>query len=182
MLPSAEAIRLWMSAAAGACVSRADGHDSAREAVLRRRGPPRSTPHRRRSRPPQNAALEQLRDFYDRRQIGLILIGMPGLEKRLARYPSSTAASASPTNTGPLTAQELRSVLTTTGERSASTSPSTTSATPKPCHHRPHHQGNFRLVNRLFAQIRRIREINNLTSITRKVIETAREGLVIVQP
>ncbi|MGZ4620309.1 MAG: ATP-binding protein [Frankiaceae bacterium] len=39
--------------------------------------------------------------------------------------------------------------------------------------------GNFRLVERLFAQIARILEINNLRSITREVVETAREALVI---
>jgi hypothetical protein len=34
-------------------------------------------------------------------------------------------------------------------------------------------------VQRLFAQTRRIMEINNLNTITKEVIDTARESLVI---
>jgi hypothetical protein len=39
--------------------------------------------------------------------------------------------------------------------------------------------GNFRLVHRLFAQITRVLEINGLRTISREVVETARESLVI---
>lgn len=39
--------------------------------------------------------------------------------------------------------------------------------------------GNFRLVQRLFAQIERVLEINRLRTITAEVVETAREHLVI---
>ena len=31
-------------------------------------------------------ALEQVRDYYDQKNCGLILIGMPGMEKKLSRY------------------------------------------------------------------------------------------------
>jgi len=40
----------------------------------------------------------------------------------------------------------------------------------------------LRLVQRLFAQISRILEINELTSVTKAAVETARESLIIGPP
>jgi len=39
--------------------------------------------------------------------------------------------------------------------------------------------GNFRLLNRLLAQIQRVLQINHLSAITKEVVEAARECLVI---
>jgi DNA transposition AAA+ family ATPase len=39
--------------------------------------------------------------------------------------------------------------------------------------------GNFRLLNRLLAQAARIKRLNDLNTITREVVEAARECLVI---
>jgi len=40
-------------------------------------------------------------------------------------------------------------------------------------------RGNFRLMDRLFAQIERVMKNNHLQMITREVVEVAREGLVV---
>jgi hypothetical protein len=41
--------------------------------------------------------------------------------------------------------------------------------------------GNFRLLNRLLAQIERILEINSLQQVNKEVVDAARDSLVIGQ-
>jgi DNA transposition AAA+ family ATPase len=126
----------------------------------------------------KTAGLEQLRDYHDRTGIGLILIGMPGIEKRLARYPQLYSRVGFVHHYKPLSADEQAFVLArhwphlglgnddfTATEAIAAITRIT--------------NGNFRLTTRLVDQIERILEINQLGTITKEVVEAARENLVI---
>jgi len=128
----------------------------------------------------KTSGLEHLRDVYDRHDLGLILIGMPGLEKRLARYPQLYSRIGFAHRYQPLSIAELTFVLTHPWQRLGLTlntedftDAEAISAVARIT------GGNFRLVHRLFAQIERILAINSLNTITREVVETARENLVI---
>lgn len=58
------------------------------------------------------SALEHLRDMFDRTPIGVMFIGMPGIEKRLARYPQLYSRVGFAHHYRPLRDDELTFVLT----------------------------------------------------------------------
>jgi DNA transposition AAA+ family ATPase len=124
-------------------------------------------------------ALEQLRDHHDRTGIGLILIGMPGIEKRLARYPQLYSRVGFVHHYRPLSPGELAFVLARhwPGLHLDNTADFTTSEAVAAITRIT--SGNFRLTGRLIAQMRRILDINHLSVVTREVVEAARESLVI---
>jgi DNA transposition AAA+ family ATPase len=124
--------------------------------------------------------LEYMRDLFDRHGVGLILIGMPGIEKRMARYPQLFSRVGFAHQYRPLQDKELTFVLTRrwrelglgldeadfTDAQAVATIVRITA-------------GNFRLLHRLFVQIERILRINGLNTITDDVVEAARSILVI---
>lgn len=125
------------------------------------------------------SGLEQVRDIFDRGGVGVVLIGMPGLERRLARYAQLYSRIGFVHEFRPLGAAEVRSVLGDWRPPEASlpvdllTDADGVAALIRAT------GGNFRLLHRLLSQVGRILEINGLQAVTREVVEAAREVLVI---
>jgi len=124
--------------------------------------------------------LEQLRDIYDRNDLAMVFIGMPGIEKRLSRYPQLYSRIGFSHEFDKLSKDETHHILEYKwselgipikledfSDYEAITSIIKITG------------GNFRLIHRLFAQIDRILEINQLKTISVDVVEAARDSLVI---
>jgi len=128
----------------------------------------------------KTASLEMVRDYFDTGDVGIVLIGMPGFERRLARYPQLYSRVGFAHHYRPLDSTDIPRVLAQYWQQLGLT-------------YEPHRQadaesvvsivritgGNFRLVERLMSQVARIMTINNLDTITPDAIEAAREVLVV---
>jgi DNA transposition AAA+ family ATPase len=125
-------------------------------------------------------SLEQVRAIFDQGGLGLVLIGMPGLEKRLARYPQLYSRVGFVHEFRSLAETEVRDLLRKGWKPLGAQLPEgglaneeTLAAVLRIT------GGNFRLLDRLLTQISRVLEINELQQITPAVVEAARESLVI---
>jgi transposase-like protein len=119
---------------------------------------------------------------YDRGHFGLVLIGQPGLEKRLARYPQLYSRVGFVHQFHVLSQDETRwlleqrwnhlgmhiSVDDFTDQEALAAIVRITG-------------GNFRVIHRLLMQVERILEINQMHTVTKDVVEAARENLVLGQ-
>jgi DNA transposition AAA+ family ATPase len=126
------------------------------------------------------ASLEQMRAIFDAGGIGLVLIGMPGLEKRLARYAQFYSRIGFVHEFRPLNVPEMRRLLAqgwvpegVTLRAISALDAETATAIIRVT------GGNFRLLDRLLTQVERIMRINDLAQVTKDVVESARESLVI---
>ena len=119
-------------------------------------------------------SLEHLRDMADRRGFGLILMGMPGLEKRLARYAQLYSRIGFVHEFKPLTETEMRFLLAThVGNFGISFDPAQLDAIEAQAAVIRITRGNFRLMERLFAQMRRIITLNRIDAITPDIVQAA---------
>ncbi len=132
--------------------------------------------------------LEHIRDIYDRlsskkdpsERMAVIFIGMPGIEKRLIRFPQLYSRIGFVHAFKPLTHEEVAFIIQhhcqtldievklidfMDYEAIAAVTRIT--------------QGNFRLINRLLKQALRIMKVNQLSFISKEIIEASRECLVI---
>lgn len=125
-------------------------------------------------------SLEILRAIYDQLNVGFIFIGMPGLEKKLSRYPQLYSRIGFAHEYKVLSKEEMIFMLQhhwqklnlefkidDFADHEAMTAIIRVTS------------GNFRLLSRLFMQIDRLLKLNQIKNITQEVVLAARECLLI---
>ena len=128
----------------------------------------------------KTATLEQIRDIYDHGNIGIVLIGMPGIEKRLSRYPQLYSRVGFVHEFRALNAEESRLFLTQQWTNWGRTlQPESAAEEEAIAAILRITNGNLRLLHRLLTQVERIADINALRTVSKEVVEIARQQLVI---
>jgi hypothetical protein len=127
----------------------------------------------------KDAGLELIRDLADRGEFGLVLLGMPGLEKRLMRAPQLYSRVGFAHSIEPLSDDETRDFLEKRWGHHVK--PSSDDFTNKEAVGTILRitRGNIRLIERLMLQVEHILVANQLQVVTKEVVETARQNLII---
>jgi hypothetical protein len=123
--------------------------------------------------------LEQVRDIFDRGGIGVVLVGMPGLERRLSRYAQLYSRVGFVHEFRPLKPEEVRALLAGWRPPGAALPADLLADDEATAAIIRITGGNFRLLDRLLTQVARILTLNGLETVTREAVEAAREVLVI---
>jgi hypothetical protein len=121
----------------------------------------------------------QIRDLADRGEFGLVLLGMPGLEKRLMRAPQLYSRIGFAHEMEPLSDEETRDFLEKRwSHRVKAYSDDFTDKEAVAAILRVT-RGNLRLIDRLMMQVEHVLVANQLQVVTKEVVETARQNLII---
>lgn len=127
----------------------------------------------------QMNSLEQMRSIFDEGTAGMVLIGMPGIEKRAARFPQFYSRIGFVQEFRPLDSTQVQDLLEKRWTPDGVVLPD------EPLHPEVMASlirmtgGNFRLLTRLLTQIERVFSVNDLHFVSTAVVEAARDSLVI---
>lgn len=127
----------------------------------------------------QPKSLEQVRDIYDRSHLAIILVGMPGIERRLVRFPQLYSRIGFAHAYKTLSQEEVSFILQNHYKTLNMENPHDFTNEEAIAAIIRITNGNFRLLHRLLKQATRVMEVNKLTFMSKEVIEAARECLVI---
>ena len=118
--------------------------------------------------------------MYDEYKFGLILMGMPGIEKRLSRYAQLYSRIGFVHEFKSINKEEIKFLfeqkwqeLGRQFDKNTFVDVEAMNEIIKITH------GNFRLINRIFDQMQGLMQINNLTTLTKELVEAAKNYLVI---
>jgi DNA transposition AAA+ family ATPase len=129
----------------------------------------------------QMNSLEQMRSIFDEGKAGMVLIGMPGIEKRVARLPQFYSRMGFVHEFRPLDSIEMQKLLERQWTPVGVTLPEEPFSPEVTARLIRMTGGNFRLLTRLLTQIERVLNVNNLQLISSEVVEAARDDLLIEQ-
>jgi DNA transposition AAA+ family ATPase len=129
----------------------------------------------------QMNSLEQMRCIFDEGNTGMVLVGMPGIEKRIARFPQFYSRIGFVHEFRPLDATEMQGLLEQRWTPAGVTLPDEPLTPEVIARLIRMTGGNFRLLTRLLTQIERVLEVNELQRVSTGVVEVARASLVIGQ-
>jgi AAA domain len=124
-------------------------------------------------------SLEQIRSIFDEGTAGLVLIGMPGIEKRIARFPQFYSRIGFVHEFRPLDAAQVQNLLESRWAPAGVNLPDQQLLPEVIASLIRMTGGNFRLLARLLTQIERVLRVNDLHLVSNAVVEAARESLVI---
>jgi len=126
-------------------------------------------------------SLEQVRAIFDSGDMGMILMGMPGIEKRITRFPQLYSRIGFVHEFRPLAASEVEGLLERSWTPPGVTLPDS-GLTPEVVARIVRMTGgNLRLITRLLAQVERVLNVNDARVISVEIVEAARDSLVIGQ-
>lgn len=126
-------------------------------------------------------SLEVIRSIFDDGGIGMVLIGMPGIEKRVARFPQFYSRIGFVHEFRPLDEAQMTTLLNEGWLPAGVKLPDAVLSPDVIATMIRMSGGNFRLLTRLLTQVERVLKVNQAEIVSKEIVTAARDSLVIGQ-